>query len=170
MPSEDQQRLVDELRYLLRWHRHDDVTSRKLTPYGSMYVNNGSQSVTIAGVDTYVQVGGGMSAGLTSGFIFQNSKELKTGELGMYLITWSMSVQCATAVQEVEGTIMVDGTANVTVTSHAELVSANKPQVLSGSGIVSLGANALVSLAVANHTGANNLIVPHASISVIRIA
>src|SRR3990167_3947008 len=113
------------LAWLMRWHRHDDVTSRKLIPYGSMYVNNGSQSVTISATDTYVQVGGGMSTGLTSGFTFQNSKELKAGAFGISLIPWSMSVECAMGGQEVEGTIMGNGVATPTVTGHAELITAD---------------------------------------------
>ena len=137
--------------------------------YGSMYANNITQSVTISATDTLYEVGGGMSGGTSNQITFQNSKELKCLVAGKYSFNYSISVQCASANQEAEGGVMINSTAQSNGTSHSDLITANSPQTLSGSGVITLAVNDVVKFCVANHTATNNLVVSHASMYLTRI-
>jgi hypothetical protein len=145
--------------------------SPQLFNYGSMYADNISQSVTISVADTPVQVGGGLTGGLTNNFTFQNSRELKCLVAGKYVVNWAMSVQSATASQEIEGGIMVGGTAQPNGNSHTETGNAggSRPDTICGTAILNLAANDLVSLYVANHTAVHNIVVVHASLTIASV-
>lgn len=141
--------------------------------YGNMYAYNlgpGGTTVTVSASDTWYEVGSGISGGTCSGFTFQNNKELKCVTPGIYLLVWSLSVECASANQEVEATIMKGGAAQTPFASHCELITANKPQTLCGNGIIALIADDLISLAVLNHTAGNNVVIDHINLSLHRVA
>lgn len=137
--------------------------------FGGMYADNISQSVTISATDTHYEVGGSISGGNTNHMTFQNSKELKILDAGTYLITYSISVQCANANQEIETSIMVNSTASARLSAHTNITTANQPRVLSGTNPISLTVNDVVKFCVANHTATNNIVVSHANMSIVRI-
>lgn len=137
--------------------------------YGGMYADNISQSVTISVIDTHYEVGGGISGGNTSGVTFQNAKELKILTAGVYLITYSISIQCASANQEVEASVMVNSTSSARLSSHALVTPANTPNVLAGSQPITLAVNDVVKFCLANHTATNNLTVSHANMSILLV-
>lgn len=137
--------------------------------YGSMYMNAGSQSVTVSSSSTYYSVGGGLSGGLSNGFSFQNSKELKCLDAGTYLFKWSMTVSCATPLQELAGGIMVGSTIDSTTLSVSYLPTANKKINISGTGIITLALNDLILLAVANLTASQNIVVSYANLTACKV-
>jgi hypothetical protein len=137
-------------------------------PYGNMYIytlSGGGPTVTVSATDTWYMVGSGVSGGLTNGFTFQNNRELLASVAGKYRIVWSMSVS-STVNNELEGTIIVSGAANTSLASMSIMGTANKPIVLSGSGIVSLGATDTVALAVLNNTATNNIVIDHMTMTI----
>ena len=141
--------------------------------YGDMYAYNlagGASVITIAMVDTYYMVGAGLSGGAVNGFTFQNSRELKCGVAGTYLVTWSMSLHAAINNQEVEGAVMVNGAAQTATAAHTEIINSAKPATVAGSGILALAVNDLVQLGVLNHAGANNINLDHATLTVVQLA
>lgn len=138
-------------------------------PHGSMWNDNTNTTVTISGTDTPVEVGSNMSAGDTYLMTFQNAKELVCNFDGHYLITWSLSVECASANIEVEGGIMINGVASTQGDAHSNLMTANRPMTFSGSAILNLTVGNTVSLFLQNHTSATNLVVNHASLSAVRV-
>ena len=94
----------------------------KLLGYGEMYGTNIGQTVVIGVINTFYEVGGGISGGLNSGFTFQNSKELKCDIPGVYQVVWSISAATVSvANKECEGAVMLNGTAQVKGTAHAEV-------------------------------------------------
>ena len=100
---------------------------------------------------------------------FQNNHELKILKAGTYKIDWALSIETASASQEIEGTVMVNGTANTSFAGMAETVTANKPNLISGTGFVSLAANDVISLAVLNHSGATNIKIDHLTLSITMV-
>lgn len=142
-------------------------TSKPLVIDGSMYANNIAQIVVVGVVDTYYQIGGGLTGGAEKGMTFQNSREIKALKAGKYSIDYAISAYTAAANNEIETTCMINGTAQTNTTSHVEQVTASNPNTTAGHGILTLAANDLVSLAVSNHTGATNIIVEHVLCKVI---
>lgn len=143
--------------------------------YGNMWLNHevgNTITVTISSADIYFQVVGAANtffAGFLNGFIFQNNQELKCIASGKYLVNWSMSVSCAQANQEVMGAVMINTTAQNLTAAHAEVVSANKPQTVSGSGILLLNVNDLVRMAVENQNATNNITVQHVTLTLVKV-
>lgn len=139
--------------------------------YGGMYARNVTGTVVVAATDTYYSVTGTniFTAGNLNDFTVSTWK-LTCGFAGYYLVTYSLSVYSASASQEIEATIMQNGSARSELTSHVELTSASKSHCLSGSAVLSLASGDILSFGVANHTGTNNLIVQHATLSVVYIS
>lgn len=140
--------------------------------YGSMYNDNADFTVTIDTADTPVEVDGGFSVGGLNQVTFPDDHYLLIAQDGTYLITYSMSVLTSSVANKtVEGMIMIGGTRNAQGTSHAEVSpgGSNRPETLNGTAILTLSANDQVSLGLANHDDGTDLVVHHASLSLIRI-
>lgn len=140
--------------------------------YGSMYADESSITVSVAATNTYYRVDSGLSdGGSSAAFTFQNTKELKCIEAGTYMVHYSMSINCATNSQDLSGAVMVNSTAQLNTTSHQFNGSgASKNTVVTGHGIISLVANDLVRLSVANHTAIHDIVVEHANLTIFRVA
>jgi hypothetical protein len=138
--------------------------------YGSMYADEASITVTVSVSNTYYQVASGITGGLQNGCTFQNSKEVKVLYAGNYLVRWSMSVNCGSNSQDIAGCVMHGGVAQTNTTNHQySNTGASKNVSISGTGIITCAADDLLSLAVANHTAANNLVVEHINFTVNRV-
>ena len=146
-----------------------DLTELTGRAYGNMYADNATITCTIAATDTYVQVPNGITGGTVSGFTFQNSRELKCNVAGVYLVNWSMSVNSGSANQEIEGSIMINGTASTITESHCEVLNPTRPMVIAATGIVTLAVNDLVSMGVSEHTAIHDIIVNHLTLTLLRI-
>lgn len=142
-------------------------------PYGHLYLDEGALVVGVAAANTYYEVNDAASPSLTVGNLHNitfSDHYLDVGTYaGFYLVTWSISVQTATAFDEISGTIMVDGTADLSATNHATMASANKEVSISGTTIVDLTTNKQISLAVANHTAIRDIVLSHANLSIVQI-
>lgn len=149
-------------------HLFDYVQNLPNTPYGAMFGEEISQSVSIGTAGVYVAVPGSLVSGGTSAeFIFQNSKELKCRTTGIYSVVWSMSLNCATNNQDLSGCVMVSGTTQSNTANHAfNGAGASKNSSVSSNGILNLGLNDLVQLSVTNHTATNAVVVEHANLKV----
>lgn len=137
--------------------------------YGSMYGDDISHTVTISSAGVYYAITAGLTGGESNGMTFQNNSELLVTIAGKYRVTWSMSLECGTAGQYVEGAVMVNSTAQENTVGASELPSANKKVNVAGSGIISLAVNDVVKLCVENETATNNIVVDHANIELLRI-
>lgn len=138
--------------------------------YGSLWADEQSHSVPIAAINTYVQVLASLSAGLNDGFVFQNFSTLRCVVPGIYKVDWAMSINCATNNQDLSGCVTVNAVPQLNTTSHHFNGSGgSKNSTIGGTGILSLKANDLILLAVANHTATNAIIVEHANMSLCRV-
>jgi hypothetical protein len=138
--------------------------------YGCMHADNVTGTVAIGATDTMYAVTGSMSAGLLDGFTFRSNSELICGFTGKYVINYSLSILSSSANQEVETTIMVNGIASTELSAHTEATGISKPYCLSGSAVLSLAVGDVIQFGVSNHTGTNNLIVQHATLSIVYIS
>lgn len=155
-----------------RSDRKSNLWFLDVIPHGDMYIYNlggGAVTVTVSVVDTFYQIGSGITGGICNGFTFQNAKELLCLTGGVYLVNLMMSVECAAANQEIECAVMKNGTANTSIAAHIETITANKPGTLAATGIMSLAPGDLVSASVLNHTGANNVTIDHLGLSIFRV-
>jgi len=146
-----------------------DAVNNMTGTYGSMYAYSLASgfAVTVTVVDTWYQIASGVSQGTVSGVTFQNARELKILTAGTYHIMWALSLEAGVNAQEVEGGIMIDGVINTSFSSHSDLANSGKSMTLSGSGIIALSVNKLVSLAVLNHTAGNNITIDHLTLSLV---
>lgn len=140
--------------------------NRPIVYYGHMYNNGTTQSVTILATGSYVRVPGSFTGGETSGTTFQNSRELVVTNAGTYSIHWSMSIASAVVNQRIAGTFMVDNVASALAASSGFSTTNTRSQTVSGSAIVTLGANAVISLGVANLDAIQNVNVYYGSLTV----
>lgn len=140
--------------YHITQKEHDGI-------YGSMYVDNGAIARTIAATNTYYQLASGFTTGACSNVTFQNARELKCDVAGTYLVTWQMSRSVPGATQEVEGGILKNGSILLNTTAHTQSQTAGTQQSFSGTGIVSLAVNDLLSLAINNNTSTNTVTISH---------
>jgi hypothetical protein len=146
------------------------ISAVKKMIYGSMYGDDINVTVDIAAAETYYEVPSGLSGGECNGMTFQNSKELKVLTAGKYKVDWSMSAECASAGQYIEGGVMVNTTAKENTVGAAELVTASKKVCLGGTGIIDLAINDLVKLCVENESGTADIVIDHANLTIIRVA
>lgn len=137
---------------------------------GDMNGYNVAVTVVIAATLTFVRVPSGLSGGINLGFTFQNARELKCNVPGTYLVNWSMSYDSTNSNQEIEGAPMLNNAALTTMAAHSEIINAAKPMTVAGTGIVALALNDVVALGVSNQTAIHNVIVEHATLSLLRIA
>lgn len=142
-------------------------------PFGHCYADEEAITVGVAAANTYYEVNDAASPSLTVGNLHNitfNDHYLDVGAYqGFYLVVWSMSVQTTTAFDELSGTIMVDGVADLSATNHATMASPNKEVSLSGTTIVDLTTNKQVSLGIANHTAIRDVVLSHLNLSIVQI-
>lgn len=144
-----------------------------LTPaYGSMYADNIGVTMTISAPDTPVEVQSGMTGGAQLNCTFQNNHEIRADLAGHYLIMYSMSFEAVTAGKEFEGALMIENVHVAQGTAHAEISigGAHRPETVGGNGIFLLAVGDRVSLSVENHTDTVDLVLQHASLSMVWIA
>jgi len=165
-----QNEVLSDLAELLAGSLPNQTAYPAASRYGHMFAHNATGTVAIAAADTYYAVSGGFNTGLVSGFTFSNNMHLKPTAAGRYFINYSVSVQSTSANQEIETALMINSIAQTGSSAHAEGTGANKPHDLSGSMIADITANSIVGLGVANHTGANNLLVAHGNVTIFMLA
>lgn len=138
--------------------------------YGNMYAVNVTRTVTVALVNTYYQILSGFEFGLGHNFSLTTNKALKCAVAGKYLANWSLSLECAAANQEVEGTIMLNSSAQLNASSQTHLTTVNRSVTTAGSMIITLAVNDLVSLCVCNRTAANDLVMEHGNLTLVQVS
>jgi hypothetical protein len=157
--------LVDNLN-----HIRSRLSSVEKNAYGSFYMDDGNQVITISSAGVYYQVPSGMSSGTTHNMTFQNGRELKCTISGVYNVNWQMSVAIGSANQHIEGLVMVNSTAKEETTAATHVQNASDEQSLGGTGILTLNINDVVKLGIENETGTNNITVSHANLSLYLIS
>jgi len=180
--NEDQVKKLIEQQLTEFWQKQysvieqTDIVPRTIKPrhietvFGSMYATNASITITVAASDTAYEVTSGLtSGGQLDGISFGDSHYLETNYGGKFLIVWSMAIETGTANQDIEGGIMVNGTAIEIGTGHTSSATANKAHTIAGSLIQDLSANDQVSLYVRNQTLATDILVEHANLTLCRV-
>lgn len=137
--------------------------------YGSMYDNGTTQAVVISAASTWTAVDGGMTGGTSNAFTFQNSRELKCNVPGKYMAVWTIGGSSAGGGDDIEGTLMINGTAQTNVTSKAYEPTANKEYILASNGILTLAANDVVKFALQNLTNGDDQTVDHANLTLLYV-
>lgn len=137
--------------------------------YGSMYDNGTTQAVVIASAGTWTAVDGGMTGGSSNAFTFQNSRELVCNIAGKYLATWTLGAMSAAGGDDIEASLMINGTAQANVTSKTYEGTASKEYLLAGTGILTLAANDIVKFALRNLTNGDDQTVDHANVTLLYV-
>lgn len=135
--------------------------------YGSISADDASVAVVVAAAGVYYAVNSGFTAGPLRGMTFQLAK-LRCDVAGTYLINWSMSLSAGNN-DHLEGTFMVNGTANEAGSNAAHTPGPGDEIAVSGSTILALAAGDLVQLCVENETDADDITMTHATMTVVLI-
>ncbi len=139
-------------------------------PFGSMYGDNIDVTIDITIQDAYTELASGLTGGSENLTTFQNDHEILITKPGKYMVNWSLSLATATANDEIEGEIMVNGTATETGGSaHVVIANSNKPQTLSATGILTLAVDDVVSMSAKNNTSTADILVNHASLTLLMV-
>jgi hypothetical protein len=141
----------------------------ELFSYGEMYADNITKAITVSAAKTAYEIDSNLISGLLSGITFTDSSALQVKSDGKYLINWSMSIDTGTADDELEGGVMINGSAKTKGTSHTTVETISKAQCVSGSLILDLDQNNKISLFVKNMTNTNNITVEHVSLTALKI-
>jgi len=144
-----------------------DVAGGGSSVYGSMYANNVTQAVEILLADTMYEIAGGFSAGACSGMTFQNSKELLVLTAGKYLINWQISFEIDSS-NGIAGAVLINGS-EALQTSAIRYVMSGDPDSVSGTGILTLAMNDLISLGLASLNSACNVVMRYANLTLLRL-
>lgn len=141
-------------------------------PYGSMYNDNDDITIVIDSSDTVVEVNGGFTVGELNKITFPDDHYLLISRAGRYLITYSMSALTASVSNKtIEGCILIDGVRQSPGTSHAEVSpgGSGRPETLNGTAILNLVENNQVSLGVSNHDDGTDVVIHHASLTLVMV-
>ena len=140
--------------------------------HGHMYAEEIALSLTPGASNTYTEIGSSLTGGVTNGVTFQNSKELKVDSAGTYFINYSISARMQVGTNtEVHATIMINGTAQSTATSHITSSSSSDVRfVLAGSTILTLSASEKISLAIKDESGTQEFIIEDVNCSIIKLS
>lgn len=145
-------------------------TSGSGLPYGSMYADDISETVTVSASGTWYEVNGGnMTTGQNNLTSLDSAYRIQVTTAGKYKIDWSMVVETAAAAQYIEGSVCVNATANVQAVNATETATASKQYSIGGTAILSLAANDYVSLCVDNETSTQDVIITHANLSLVMV-
>ncbi|MCK9282230.1 MAG: hypothetical protein M0P71_16565 [Melioribacteraceae bacterium] len=157
---------------MLLWSDNHLITKRYADSviFGSMYAHNVTQVVDIIASDQMKSIPGSMTIGNCLGFTLQGDSALVTEVAGTYLITYSISAQ-VTAGEEWESAIMINNELQEETSAHSESTqgATTRPQVNSGTAILILAENDLVTLGVDNHVSAGDVTVFHANITLLKL-
>ena len=144
-------------------------TSGEGLVYGAMYNHNTSTTLTITDT-TPVEIPSGFTAGQLNGVTFANARELTVTEPGMYKIDWSISFNTdGGSNQDIEGAIGVNNTANAQGTCHRFIGTASDVGCMSGTAILDLGDDSVISLFMTNLTDSNNIVVTHTNLTLVQV-
>ena len=86
-----------------------------------------------------------------------------------YEVIWDMTVECATAAQNIGGGIMVDSSEVAGTLTTIDATTANTEYNMCGNAIVALDIDEILTLCVSNNTATNAVIVDNAHVTLKRI-
>ncbi|MCK5016008.1 MAG: hypothetical protein KAS32_02960 [Candidatus Peribacteraceae bacterium] len=138
-------------------------------PHGNMWNHDTATTVTISATNTPTQVPSGYTVGQLNLTTFQNAREIVVTKAGIYDVVWDISFTAASANQEIEGSIMVNGTSigpTAGGTAHRRISTATDTGSMGGTTTLDLAANDIISLAVTNETSTANVIVEHSNMKI----
>lgn len=134
--------------------------------WGSMYQDDVATVITVSATDTdYIITG--MSQGVLNGTTFDNGQELTITIAGVYKIDWSVSFRCASANQEIEGAVGVNGVREPATSSHQKVLTGSDDVTIGGTGLLNLAVSDLVQIVIRNETSAANVTIDHANLSLV---
>lgn len=148
---------------ILVWNNTAGYYEPSMQAYGEMYGTNFSETITVASANTAYELTAGLTGGIQNRVAIGGAHYLQVTDAGKYICNWSMAIESASAADEVEAGVMVNGTASDKGTSHTTVASASKSSAVAGSLMLELSANDQVSLFVRNHTAGRDITVEHAS-------
>lgn len=139
--------------------------------YGGMYIEDGSVTVALtSGADNYYPIASGFTAGTLRGVTFQNSHELLVLSAGVYMVSWSLTIEIDSTNQLIEGCITVNNVEKDNTANAQFFKTANEKQSLSSFGIITIVSGDVVRLTLENETSSGKTAtVNHANVVIVRI-
>lgn len=123
-------------------------TDSTLLPYGSFYGIDINWSQAAAQNTWYTISDVDIVAGPVHKTTFQNDQELKIAVAGFYLINYYAALECSLANKHLHTAIEVNGTEQNLGTTHLEFGRANEEFPISGTSIINLAVDDIVSIGI----------------------
>jgi len=155
------QRVIRAIEQLFEW-----IQLLGNPPFGEMYMTNSSVTIAVAAANTPYEVASGLTAGPLNWMAFGGAHYLAPEISAQYLVNWSMGIDTASPLDQIEGGVMLDGIDLTRGTAHTTVPAAGDASTIAGSLIVDAPANSQLSLYVRNHTAARDIEVQHATFTV----
>jgi hypothetical protein len=84
-------------------------------------------------------------------------------------VTWNLTVDSTGANDELEGGIYLKDVAQTNGTSHATVSAASAGNTIAASAVVYMAVNDWIGLFVRNHTNADDIVVEHGNLTILRV-
>ena len=119
-----------------------------LLAYGS-FKGNGFVWVQACAINTWYQISDvGITEGTTHKMTFQNNQELKIAEAGMYILGFSICLECAVAGKHSFTSILVNGVSIPVGKMHHQFGRANEEVAIAGHSLINLTVDKLVGIGI----------------------
>lgn len=153
-----------------KWAKRMTDAANAISPYGSIYMEDGAQAVPLTAAGNYYRINGGMTTGACAGVTFQNARELAVTIAGKYLVNWSISCSHSVSDATIAGVVLIGSTAAQNTESATRAKENGVLYTIGGTGILTLAVGSVVSLGLENETGnGTTATVTHANMTLLMV-
>jgi hypothetical protein len=134
--------------------------------YGTMWQFGDNTEVVIGTKDVFEPIPD-MSNGDDSGFIFQNTQQLKCVKPGKYIVNWNICFNNGNNTTWSAGVLVNDTIQNQTI--GCRKLGALDTGSMGGTGIINLVVDDIVELGMANNTNTSNSNIDSSNLVIVRL-
>ena len=151
------------------WYCYGRITKQNPHAEGGLEQYNTGATVVVSAMNTLYEVTAGWTTYHLDGVKTDDNGRFIIQNAGDYKIVWHLSVYLSTANQAVEGGILVNGKNLQRAYAHCYQQTANTKTNMGSNGVFELDKGDAISIGVANTTSTEDIVIEHASFSIVRI-
>ena len=139
--------------------------------YSDMHIIGASIDIAVAATNTWYPIpsGSGLVSSDHNGWTLSTGNTLTCNEAGVYQLTLTASVQCASANQLISMSYAQNGTGSTNVTAQSELVDSGKLYQLAVTDIQTFSNGDTLTIVLQNNTAIHDLTVVNVTLTVVRL-
>jgi hypothetical protein len=145
------------------------ISSGSGLPYVTLFNDNNEVDISVVSNATWYEIVSDFTRDHNNNFDFTSDHAAVPTKEGRYYITFSLSLETASAGDEIGVCLMVNGTEDTRHKGVSAVASANDLVNINGNAIVDLNNGDQVSMAVRNYTAARDIKIKHGVFSLLHI-